>query len=158
MGSVSAIYLVPMASSSSDVDLSPAQERPATPLDLSKAKTLKEVAFSFEVNHTEWVNATLSTITSGHKDLQQVLIYLSPLVNVRGGLANIRDWAAGLGGEARQELMNLNETLLHLPKLHAIPVKIWSVYSDNDITVMLTDRASVASCELVNFTATRYLL
>ena len=104
------------------------------------------MAFSFEANRhgrTEWVNATLNTIASGHKDLRQVSIYLYLPAKVRGELANIRHWVAGLGGEARQELMDLNETLLRLAKLHAIPVKIGYVYFGSDITAMSTDRALV---------------
>ena len=104
-----------MVGSLSDVDLAPTQGRP--PLDLSKAKTLKEVAFSFEVNrhnHAEWVNATLSTISSGHKDLQRVSIH------------------ATLVGEAtRQELIKLEETLSHISKLHAVFTKVECAYVDD---------------------------
>jgi len=87
----------------------------ADSIDLSKATKLKQVVFRFNTLHVMWITMALQTITSNHRDLQQIQIYIpSRSTSIRNQ-------------ETDRQWMDLDRHLVQLWESHAISTKV--IYS-----------------------------
>ena len=92
----------------------------AASIDLSKATNLKEVTFCIEEFSIAWVTATLKTIKSEHRGLQEV--------SIKGyAFSDSVFWstdAASVGDKTRDQWMELDYVLAQLWESHAVRTKI----------------------------------
>ena len=94
------------------------------PIDLSKATKLKDVKFETEQNPQTAV-AALRTITSNHRDLQQISIstkYIIPNLELRD-IVTPSDWRLSLQ-HANMMWLELDRLLTQLWESHSIRLKV----------------------------------
>ena len=89
-------------------------------IDLSKATKLKDVTLQFQGLSVGWVTSTLKTITSEHRDLQEI--------SIKGrALSDSTSWPANATAAQYyiwEQWADLEHTLIHLWELHAIRTKV----------------------------------
>jgi len=93
-------------------------------IDLSKATTLKDVAFLVRSRNVEWVTMALRTITSKHRDLQQISIYLPVPMTTSIGY-NVRET---IGKTTYRQWSDLDCLLVQLWESRSIRPRITSEY------------------------------
>lgn len=71
--------------------------------------------------HVQWVAMALGTITSEHRDLEQISIYIPPSLVPQGDPANI---ARTVGEEVYSQWVQLDRSFAKLWESHAIYVRV----------------------------------
>jgi hypothetical protein len=103
-------------------------------VDLSKTTKLKEAVFRLGGQHPAWVDMTLKTIASEHRDLRQISIYV-PFRNVFvQERTNAREF---VGEESYGQWMALDRTLTQLWESLAV------------YTEVLCNTKDEKSCEII---------
>lgn len=96
-------------------------DTPETPIDLSKATKLKEVAFWFKPQPL-WIIHTLKTITPEHRALQVISIYVDPYHDTSPD--DPIDPKEAIGEENYEQWTDLDGLLVQLWELYAIRTKL----------------------------------
>jgi len=84
-------------------------------------KKLKDVVFHCGTLHVRWITAALETITSKHRDFQEISIYLSCSVVVTGNPASVRQT---VGEETCGEWADLDRLLVRFLESRAVRTKV----------------------------------
>jgi hypothetical protein len=90
-------------------------------IDLSKATKLRLVAFVFETD-ANWITNTLNTILPDHRDLQEILIYFVPYLEISPD--DPIDSKGLVGEEVYKQWMDLDGRLAQLWEAHAVRTKL----------------------------------
>ena len=117
-------------------------------IDLSKATKLKDVTLCFPYLSVAWVASTLETITSGHRNLQEV--------SIKGPA-----YTVDAEDDMEEQWVDLERTLIKLWESHAICAKV-KYYSGEGgesrrfMENLLPEAMKRGIVELVNILATVY--
>ncbi|KAF9778129.1 hypothetical protein BJ322DRAFT_1214809 [Thelephora terrestris] len=103
-------------------------------IDLSKATKLRQVAFVFETD-ANWITNTLNTILPEHRDLQKILIYFVPYLEISPD--DPIDSKGLVGEEVYKQWMDLDGRLAQLWEAHAVRTKLIAARKEFRIAMSL---------------------
>jgi len=99
----------------------PGDPRQPTFVDFSKMKKLRDVAFRCGTLHVRWIVVALETITSNHRDFQEISIYIPRPLAVTGDPARVRQT---VGEEIYGEWVELDHLLVRFLESRAVRMRI----------------------------------
>ena len=91
-----------------------------SPIDLSKATRLRDVHFDGGDLNAHWIIMALQTITSRHRDLRRITLYVCGYTFSDAG-AHVRDM---FGETLYKQWLDLDRLLLQLWELHSVRPKV----------------------------------
>ena len=92
-----------------------------TPVDLSKAKKLKNVVFRLKLWSIDWITTILRTITLEHRDIRQISIHVPHYLTLCGTGADVKET---VGETACEQLLDLDRLMSQLWESHSIRPRV----------------------------------